>query len=81
MPQLIQSIKDVRSKATATLKEMAQDLTSLAEQLSGADSRKAIVDSCAPVLAFSEVRSPWSYYGWMDANQRSDRERFCFGYS
>ncbi|OAX41971.1 hypothetical protein K503DRAFT_427433 [Rhizopogon vinicolor AM-OR11-026] len=48
---LVQSFKDIRSKACAVLKTMSNDLLKVAEVAGSAERRKSFVEACQPVMA------------------------------
>ncbi|EIW85127.1 actin cytoskeleton organization protein [Coniophora puteana RWD-64-598 SS2] len=50
LSQLVQSLKEVRTKACVSLKETSESLVKSGENYGTADSRKAFVDACSPII-------------------------------
>jgi N-terminal acetyltransferase B complex non-catalytic subunit len=53
--QLVQIFKTIRAKATTVLQEMSTELLKIGEREGTAESRKAFVEACQPVMAFAGV--------------------------
>lgn len=53
--QLVQSFKDIRSKACAVLKTMSNDLSKMAEVAGSAERRKSFVEACQPIMVSPKV--------------------------
>lgn len=53
--QLVQFLKDVRSKAYTVLKTMSNDLLKMSEVAGSAERRKSFVESCKPITDFPRV--------------------------
>jgi N-terminal acetyltransferase B complex non-catalytic subunit len=49
---LVQSLKDIRSKACTVLKTMSSDLLKMGEVAGSAERRKSFVESCKPITDF-----------------------------
>ena len=53
--QLVQSFKDIRSRACAVLKTMSNDLSKMAEVAGSAERRKSFVEACQPAMVSPKV--------------------------
>ncbi|KAG1753404.1 N-acetyltransferase B complex non catalytic subunit-domain-containing protein [Suillus lakei] len=52
---LVQSLKDIRSKASTVLKTMSNDLLKMGEVAGSAERRKTFVESCKPIINFPSL--------------------------
>ncbi|KAG1756688.1 N-acetyltransferase B complex non catalytic subunit-domain-containing protein [Suillus paluster] len=52
---LVQSLKDIRSKASAVLKTMSNDLVKMGEVAGSAERRKSFVEACKPIMEFPKL--------------------------
>ena len=53
--QLVQNFKMIRAKAIEVLREMSTELLKIGELEGTAERRKAFIEACQPVTAFTEV--------------------------